>query len=193
LQSFLQSFNKPKEKAVKPKSIRKGISRDETFSKDFLAWQFSDERDQILSWIYTQYGFYNTLPDEVSDEIVFLNNKSSKGFALNFKKDHNGQMARFLLDYLKIKVLENNYRNSMSDLRIKHFDNYVESIERHYLKPKHQMLKSEKINQEFGNISILLTFKNNIPHHLKFSATAYPDRTFAPSKPFDMLIDLLAQ
>ena len=193
MQSFLQIFNKPEEKTVKPKSIRKGITRNETFNKDFLAWQFSEDKDHILSWINTQYGLYNTLPDEVSDEIVFLHNKSSKGFALDFKKDHNSQKARFLLDYLKKKILQNNYKSSMSDLRIKHYDNYTECIERHYLKPKFQMLESEKINQEFGNISILLLFKNDIPHQLKFSATAYPDRTFAASRPFDALMVLLEE
>ena len=193
MQSFLQIFNKPEEKTVKPKNIRKGITRDEAFNKDFLAWQFSEDKEQILSWINTQYGLYNTLPDEMSDEIVFLNNKSSKGFALSFKKDHKSEKARFLLDYLKAKVLQNNYRSSMSDLRVKHYDNYEECIERHYLKPKHQMLESEKINQEFGNISILLLFKNDIPHQLKFSATAYPDRTFAASKPFDALMDVLEE
>ena len=102
-------------------------------------------------------------------------------------------MARFLLDYLKLKILKNNYRSSMSDLRIKNYDHYEERIERHYLKPKHSLLASEKINQEFGNISILLILKNNIPFQLKFSATAYPDRTFAQSKPFDDLMELIAQ
>ncbi len=79
----------------------------------------------------------------------------------------------------------------MSDLRIKQYNSHEESIERHYLKPRHQILESEKINQEFGNISIILTFKNKLPLHLKFSATAYPDRTFAASKSFQDLMEMI--
>lgn len=79
----------------------------------------------------------------------------------------------------------------MSDLRIHHVNDYEECIERHYLKPRHQLLDSEQINQEFGNVSIILTFKNKLPWHLKLSATAYPDRNFAESKPLEALMELI--
>lgn len=170
------------------------IVRDEKFRAAYLAWDFSPEKKKLLYWILDQYGIYASLPDEVDKGIDFLNTSSSMGFVLHFKKKDFGLAEiDYFFDYLKNKFIGNEYRISVSDRRAYSKGKYVEQVERHYLKPRHVMGQDEKIDQQFGNISILLTYRNDEYFNLKCSATAYPDRGFAEAKNFDQFMDLIAE
>lgn len=55
------------------------------------------------------------------------------------------------------------------------------------------MGEDNQINQEFGNVSILFTSRNDEAYNLKCSATAYPDRGFAQAKSFDQFMELIME
>lgn len=170
------------------------ISRDEDFKQAYQAWDFSLEKKRLVNWILSQYAIYKAIPDDLDKGIDFLNINSSIGFVLHFKtKKLSQEEAQFFFDYLKNKFLLHEYRISVSDRRVYSKGSYVEKVERHYVKPKHKFGKDKKINQQFGNVSILLTYRNDVPYNLKCSATAYPDRSFAAAKAFDQFIEVIME
>ena len=170
------------------------IERDDRFGEAYKAWDFSPEKKSLIEWILDQYGIFKSLPDEVDQGIDFLHTSSSMGFVLHFKKKtFDLEKIDYFFDYLKSKFIRNEYRTSVSDRRAYGKGSYVEKIERHYLKPRHVMGADEKIDQQFGNVSILLTYRNDEHYNLKCSATAYPDRGFAEAKDFDEFIELIAE
>ena len=170
------------------------IVREEDFKKAYLAWDFSLEKKRLINWISGQYGIYRSIPDDVEKGIDFLNTNSSKGFVLHFKeKTFQKEELAFFFDYLKNNFLKAEYRISVSDRRVFNRANYLEKIERHYLKPRHKMGVNEKINQQFGNVSIILSYRDDQAYNLKCSATAYPDRSFAEAKAFDEFMETIME
>jgi len=70
---------------------------------------------------------------------------------------------------------------------------WVESIQRHYLKPSLNFKKkeTEKFNQGYGNIKIELEFRNEKVFNLRFSATTYQDHNFNKADEFKELMGIL--
>ncbi|MBK9013497.1 MAG: hypothetical protein IPM82_05115 [Saprospiraceae bacterium] len=96
--------------------------------------------------------------------------------------------AGHFFDLLKEKVLTLNYRNQLSDTRSWSEKDWVQTVERHYLKPRQNWEADKKINQQFGNITIELILRNDSPHLLTFRATSYSDRLYADASDFHELM-----
>ena len=64
----------------------------------------------------------------------------------------------------------------------------METVQRHYLKPKPNFQREGKINQQFGNITIEFDLRDDKPHYLKFQATSYTDHLFEDAKEFKELM-----
>ncbi len=123
----------------------------------------------------------------------FLDTPSSKGFVIHFHKtEFTRPDATYLLDYLKEKVLVLHYKVQLSDTRTYTKNDWVETVERHYLKPRATFEAGSKTNQRFGNVTIELMLRNDLPHQLKFQATTYSDHLFAKADDFkDLMLALL--
>lgn len=144
---------------------------------------------RLCDWISEQYLRFSTHPDELDDAIDFLNTPSSKGFVIHLNKTNYTRLESvFLLDLFKERVLRQSYRVQVSDRRIYQSASWVETAERHYLKPKPEFSSPGVIRQRFGNITILLLLRNDKPFQLQFQATAYRDRLFQEAESFQDLM-----
>lgn len=149
---------------------------------------------KLLDWVSHQYQLFSSLPEEKDDWIDFLHTPSSRGFVLHFFKTNYGRQETMLLfDLFKERVIEAGYRTQISDRRIYRHQHWMETTERHYLKPKPEFGAPGKVRQRYGNITILMIFRDDKPYQLKFQATTYRDHLFLEPDDFgELMVQLTA-
>ena len=81
-----------------------------------------------------------------------------------------------------------NYRTQISDTRTYHRADWVETIQRHYLKPRPNFQEGKKMDQAYGNVMIELELRNDQVQNLRFRATSYQDRLFNDALEFKELM-----
>ena len=59
------------------------------------------------------------------------------------------------------------------------------------MKPRLDFKEGEKLDQQFGNITIALEIRNEEVHHLRLRATHYQDFNFLPVQDFAGLMEVL--
>lgn len=175
--------------------IHELIERKPEETADFQQWKTSLIRRRLMDWLGQQYASFRVNPDHLDEALDFLHTPSSKGFVIHFfKTNYTQREATFLFDLCKERILEAlNYKSSLSDVRTYRRGQQVETVQRHYLKPRIRLQEDVKINQQFGNINIELVSRNEKPFRLKLSATCYSDHLYQEGQEFEGLMQLLVQ
>lgn len=185
-------FKQAEESSPTQPLIHELIERSAEEKEDYDFWKTTLVCERLSSWLLKQYGVYQALPDDVDEMLYFLDTPSSKGFAIQLNKTgYSERDVVHFFDYLKEMALRLDYHTQISDRRVFVRKNWVEKIEKHYLKPKPSFLRTDKFKQGFGNILIELVFRDNQPYQLKFSATVYQDRLYEDAKAFEELMELV--
>lgn len=183
---------------VKP-YIQEPLEREEEEVESYDLWKRTLAKRRLLDWLNMQYAsFVMNGEAEIDRTIDFLNTPSAKGFVMHFDEQlHNRSDFIHLFDYLQERVLDMNYKKYMSDTRTynktRNDNTWVETIQRHYLKPRFKVLDDNTFDQRFGNIKIELLFRNDKIRNLQFSATRYSDRNYAEGNTFNDLMRELLQ
>ena len=115
---------------------------------------------------------------------------------LNFDENiHNSQDFQFLLDHFAAAFIDNGYTLKAADLRTYNCPlGKVETIERYYLKPSKTCLNEGKIEQCFGNITLTLHARSNVPMYLQCRAAHYRDMNmFQPSHSLSKLVECISK
>ena len=132
---------------------------------------------------------------EVIGCVKFEQLKCCQNFHLVFdNKIHNTKDFTFLLDHFKDALLQNGYQLHTSDVRTYHCsETKKETIERHYLKPAPILVAGEKIDQRFGNVTLVLHSKNGVPDYLACRSTHYRDQNlYSPVRPMREMVECFA-
>ena len=189
---FKNLFKKASESTPSNPLIHEVIERSEEEKADFLHWKETLVRRRLQAWLSDQYAIFQVLPEDIDESLDFLNTPSSKGFVIYFHQtQYSKRDTLHFLDFLKGQVLQLDYRVQISDRRSYQRSNWVETVERHYLKPKPDFSDPDKFDQQYGNITILLEMRNDQPHQLKFQATVYQDSKYQEGKDFKELMQRL--
>lgn len=194
LKKYLQSlFRQAEHSGPSQPFIHEMIERSKEYRAALEQWKHTLVCRRLSDWIGNQFALAEALPDDVDDGIDFLNTPSSKGFVIHLHKtNYDRREASFFFDLLKERVLAQGYRLQISDRRVYANRPWVETAERHYLKPKPEFGAPGKIRQRFGNITILLLLRNDEPHQLRFQATTYQDHLFLKADSFkELMVQLL--
>lgn len=155
-------------------------------------WKRTLSRRRLLDWLLDQYAVFTT-QGKLDDAISFLNTPSSKGFAIHFHQtQYRKDEVSHFFDFLKERVQELNYRVQISDRRIFSRKHWVETQERHYLKPRTTFKEGVAIDQRFGNITIELELRDDQVYNLRFRATVYQDSLYTKGESFRALMSALA-
>jgi len=176
--------------------IHEMIERTEEELEDYRQWKQTLVLRRLLDWVKDQFTIYKVAPEDTDEAIDFLDTPSSKGFVIHFNQTrYSRRDATHLFDYLKESVLNQNYRTQISDTRSYSRNKWVETVERHYLKPglKIQTEPSEagKFEQKYGNVMIELELRDDKVHNLRFRATSYQDRQFHDASEFGELLQFI--
>lgn len=185
-------FTSAEESSPIQPAVHEVLVRTEEEKADYTHWKNTLVRRRLLDWLSNQFAIYQTLPNDTDEAIDFLNTPSMKGFVVHFNQtQYSRRDAIYLLDYLKERIKTLDYRLQLSDVRTYNRPNWVESVQKHYLKPRTNFEEGVKIDQQYGNISIDLVLRNDQPHHLRFSATSYSDHLYEDATPFKELMKVL--
>lgn len=165
------------------------IKRSEEEKADYDHWKNTLVRRRLTDWLIDQYAIYQVLPDDIDEALDFLDTPSSKGFVIHFNKTrYSVRDVTYFFDYLKERVRALNYRTQISDTRTYHRADWVETVQRHYLKPRPNFQEGEKMDQAYGNVMIELELRNERVQNLRFRATSYQDRLFNDALEFKALM-----
>ena len=174
-------------------AIHEVIKRSDEFLEEYDIWKGGPKHKKMLNWISEEYAIYQNKGNEQSESIDFLHTPSTKGMAIHLADmQYPNEEARYLLDFFreKLKVVHS-YRTQVSDTRTYSMKTWVETVERHYLKPRPQYNEEGRIAQGFGNVTLLLTLRDDKVYNLKLSATAYQDRLFTAEEQFSDLMRVI--
>ena len=192
-QQIKNLFQAAEESSPSQPVLKSEIKRSEEQQADYESWKNGLPKRRLLDWIHAEYANYLIAPDEVATSIDFINIRTTRGFAIHFYKlDYSLRDITHFFDLLKELLRKVGYRTYTSDSRTYNRPNWVEQLDRHYLKPPIVTReRGEKIKQTFGNVTIELLFRNDEPYQLKFSATSYNDRNYEEAEGFDALMGVL--
>ena len=189
-------FSKAEESSPSQPLLHQLIERSSAELADYERWKKTLVRRRLIDWLFNQYAIYQALPLDIDEALDFLDTPSSKGFVIHFAQTrYSRRDATFFFDYLKEKVRELGYRTQVSDTRTYNRPNWVETVARHYLKPRPTFQMEEqasgKFNQKFGNITIELEIRDEQVHNLRFRATSYNDHLYEEAEGFGELMKQL--
>jgi hypothetical protein len=163
---------------------REMLQRSETVQLEYAIWRSGGAWKQMQQILWE--AFYEG--DLQEPHFETFDAGLSSGFRILWHSQRfEADTMMFLADALRDEVLELGYRLYMSDVRQFLRDDYVESIERHYLKPTGELIGG-KVNQLFGNILIEYRLIDQQPYDIKFSVQYYHDHQFSSPLPYPNLL-----
>lgn len=167
------------------------IARTAAETAVYEQWKKSVRLQRILE------GFRARLEGRAADVpelyLQFIDTPKSRGFVLHHEEGIlTGNEMRHLLDYFKEQIMAIGYTSYMSDIKNQVRGDIVETIERHYLKPRFDFNEeTNKMAQRFGNITIEYLQKDNQPVDLKLLSNIYSDHKYVEARPFEELMHIL--
>ena len=173
--------------------IHELLKRSAAEKEDYQYWKQTLVLRRLLDWLKDQFAVYQYDPNHIDEGLDFLSTPSTKGFVIHFNKTRYSQRdVNHFFDYLKEQVLLLGYRTQISDTRSYQRASWVESIDRHYLKPgptfKIKAPENGQFEQKYGNVMIELERRNDKVYNLRFRATSYKDRLFKEASDFKELM-----
>ncbi len=179
--------------------VEEELKRHESYKNAYFRW-VNEGRYRWLTQ-KTHQSYMLKKKNETDDlQVHILKSSGANGFAVTYSLLMEERELQYLFDYLRDKVLNLDYKLYASDRRIFDRKEYVETIEKHYLKPPIVKIapqgdqhphNQETINQRFGNIIIEYIAIDDKPSFLRFMTHYYSDFLYSPVEPFDELIDYL--
>ncbi len=186
---FKRLFKKAETSSPSNPLLHELIQRTPAERADLERWQETLVCRRLLDWLVDQYAVCQVDPQRIDESIDFLNTNSSKGFVIHFyKTNYSHRDVQHFFDYLKQRMLDIGYRTQISDTRTYNRPKWIETVQRHYVKPRPNFNPEEKQHQRYGNVTIEFTQRDEAVHNLKFRATFYQDSLFHPADDFAELI-----
>lgn len=163
------------------------IKRSEKFTSEYNEWLGSD---QFIRFVNDIAGAYNQKKNGIQPLINFhvFNSPYSNGFYISHEDRFADINFQFMLDYLRDTIIDYGYRCYTSQYEIMEKNDFLETTEKHYLKPKDDSFEGTNVfNQLYGNIELDLVKVNDKPSYLKMMVNVYSDRNYTSPLPFEEL------
>lgn len=156
------------------------IARTNEEKHQYEIWKLNNHKDYLVGFLAKQFDDYFTTQSPKTDNLLILHTQKSRGFMLTYQPvQATAQQFQYLFDYLKEQVKKLNYSVYVSDVKNFARPTYVQTIERHYLKPRFSVPDEQgKLNQLYGNITIEHLLHNDQPIQIKFICHPYSDHNF---------------
>lgn len=187
---FDEIFEKlfPKNQNAHLPFLTEQITRSDRFILGYQKWLL--KRNFFLKEIHQ--GVMSKKNALINSEIrcEILEMDAAQGFVVYFHPSMEKNDFICLFEFFKDKIKDLGYKKMVSDRKIYTQKEFVETIERYYLKPKLHFI-DEKQDQKFGNLLLELHFCDDEPLYLKVLATIYSDANFQKAEKFDNLLPLL--
>ncbi len=188
---FDNIFNKifSKNDKVGTPAVHEVLKRSERDIKLFNRWKGHAEQEALMREIIQAYYYKKS---GIQSEIIvhLFNSAYANGFAITYLPRIGEKNFQHLFDYFRDQVLTMNYRLAGSDRMIVDKKDFVETREKHYLKPPTQVeamakTKKNRMDQLYGNISLEYVLINTQPSYIKVLASIYSDSLYKQALDFD--------
>ncbi len=185
---FKNKFNRNPELIATEPLMEQSLERTNNEITDYEQWKDAPPQAAMLNWLRDQFMAHQCSPNNTHDGIDFFVTSSSKGFRLHPALTRfSDNSVRHLFNYLKERLLQANYRVSLSDTRVFGRGYWNETIHRHVVKPQ------AEFGDEFAQISVELVLKDDNLVSLKLDACVPNTDLPRPSDDFaEMMLALLA-
>jgi hypothetical protein len=158
-----------------PKENKKGVpfisevlTRRNSFRTEYEQWTIG--RKKIVRKIALALAGKND--DDFRAEL--MRSSHANGFVIFFDDAFVQNDFIFFFEFLREKIIGLNYKQSLADRKFYVRDEYVESIERYYLKPNISPTDdSTPAAQLYGNALLELIFIDDKPLYIKVLLTSY--------------------
>lgn len=167
------------------------IIRSENFKERYINW-VKESSVKIFSEIEKSYQEKLLQSENSGIDVHLLNSKYSNGIAISYNEKYfTSEEFTYLFDLIAEKLSQlKEYRKVNSDYIIKEKKTFIETKEKHYLKPL--ISKEEEVtNQQFGNILIEQILLDDKPNYIKLMANIYSDSLYSKPKEFETLLRFL--
>lgn len=182
----------PGKKPAGVEEVHEILKRSERDEKQYMQWKGSEEKKDLLRELVQAYYYKKTnIRSEI--EVHLFNTAYANGFAVTYHPEISPKSFQYLFEYFKDKVVDMHYRLVTADRRILDREQYVETIEKYYLKPPlHDQAASQKmIDQQYGNIIIEYISIDNKPSYIKLLANIYSDSLYKEALSYDEFMSRL--
>ena len=192
-ESITELFRSAEESTPSNAAVHELIVRDNEFLLGYERWKRTHNSRRLLDWLVEQHASHRA-GAPMDEAVGFLKLRSSAGFVIYFQHlNYQAEEIEYFFDFLKERVMALNYRSDISDRRMFSRKSWVETQERHYLKPINTYNSAELLDQQFGNITIEHELRDGAPHNLRLRATFYSDALYKDAHSFGALMMALAE
>jgi hypothetical protein len=165
------------------------LIREDSFKKEFDLWKHSPAREGIFGQILESYLTRST--KEFTHQIALYAAPGAIGLTIKMPEQTDLKIYRFLLDYLRERVMMLQYRLYSSSIEEVADANELRYFyERHYLKPS-ILNENYPIDQLYGNIMLELEYESDEVRYLKVMSTYHTGYNYKPPLGFDALVQYL--
>ena len=163
------------------------IQRSDRFTEDYLQWARGSKSSEMLQAFQQQYQL-KKYDSEQAPWVSIYQSAKANGVIFNYGEEYEMQEFEFLFDLIKEKTVSLKYISYVSDRIIYEKPKYLETVQKHYLKPDFTQNTGPKAHQLFGNILVELVSIDDNLSHLKLLATVYSDSKYHEPLPFDQYL-----
>ncbi|QNH60545.1 hypothetical protein [Hymenobacter sediminicola] len=150
------------------------------------------EQQVYLNWAGPYFKAYHFCKAGIQGHglrVQLLNEPGRQGAVLLYDPSIGPGNFRHFFDLLRDRVLALGYNVSTSDQRTLHHEQYTETIEKHFLKPRpNDCTATGRCNQRYGNVVVDLVQVNGQPGFIRFFSNPFQDSIFTAPHSFDELM-----
>ncbi|QHT67727.1 hypothetical protein GXP67_14340 [Rhodocytophaga rosea] len=150
------------------------LERSKNDKLGYKKW-LQQNKHKELSQIYSLSYFLKKKHITCSANVHIFNSRSANAFSISCAEYIDPKSFQHYFDYLKNTVIGFGYILHRSDREIIDRTQYVETIDRHYLKFPDVVEAGEKCHQLYGNILIENITIDDKPSYIKLMATYQTD------------------
>jgi len=179
--------------------IKENLKRSEKEELEFQIWSSSADAKYWFARIYESYHLKRQGLPSQDIQVHLFSSAASNGLAITYTNAMSSKQFRFLFDKLKDAILNLPYPYKLYTSDRAHYErnNYVETIEKHYLKPVYgtnkevgtELKTDGQLPQFYGNILIEYVQIDGEPSFIRLLANIYSDRLFLDALPFEELVE----
>ncbi len=165
------------------------IERPARYLYHYQEWKDSDRPEKIISDYSKSYHLKHT-GIESEPHVHIFNSPAANGFAFTYHSLLGKDEFQYLFDLLADKVKLLGYRMVNSDVHVAEKADFIETREKHYLKPPMGTFRTAS-DQYYGNILVEYVKINDEPSYIKLLANTYSDRLYMEPRPYTELVEHL--
>jgi hypothetical protein len=185
-----KQFKSKEKNSPKIPLIREALEDHKISYEEINTW-YTNEAKQIGTEIYDGYQkFLEKKP--YPKYLNFHNENGINALSLDITPAKiSFDQCRKLMTYISLSLKEKKYVIHLNEVSTDTKADTINCNYRYYLKPSHKLMTQLPAKQLYGNITIELKLKNDLPHRLLLKANYYSDHNYQEPESYNSMLEYL--